>query len=312
MRSVIVSAAFAPLALFGQEVVDVSVRADTTVLRIGEQVHLTLKVDHPSSVRAVQWPAIGDTLNAHVEVLADSGVDSTQGDGGMLRQVRTITVTSFDSGFWAIPPFTFTVDGVTSVTEALLLEVRAVPADSSNTIRDIKDIHTLPFSMLYWVREHLAWVAGIAAAIVALVLVILYMRRRKSPVPAPMGTENELPLHARVLEALGLLEKQRLWQQGDHKAYHTRITDLLRGYIEERFRIPAMESTSDELLKELRISPLNNDQRGQLENMLRLADMVKFAKTIPSPQENEQMMAAARRFVQETAQHTGTDVPVAK
>jgi hypothetical protein len=107
-------------------------------------------------------------------------------------------------------------------------------------------------------------------------------------------------LYQRVLAALETLEKERLWQQGDHKGYHSRITDLLRGYIEERYHVPALESTTDELIRELRVSPLSTDQRGQLENMLRLADMVKFAKTTPSSEENERMMTSTVRFVSET------------
>lgn len=312
MRYLPVIATLLPLAIAGQGRPIASVRADTTVLRLGEQVHLTLTIDHPSTARSVQWPAIGDTLTRHIEVLADSGVDSTQGGHGLMRQLRSITITSFDSGFQAIPPFTFIVDGIPTATEALLLEVRSVPADSSNTVRDIKDIHTLPFSMAYWVRKHLVPLLGIAVALLALVLAIRYIRQRKHHAPPPMEPEVLLPLHERVLAALDLVESQRLWQQGDHKGYHTRITDLLRGYIEERYRVPAMECTTDEVLNELRISPLNADQRSQLESMLRLADMVKFAKNIPSPQENERMIIAARGFVQETAQRTAPDDPHAR
>ena len=73
--------------------------------------------------------------------------------------------------------------------------------------------------------------------------------------------------------------------------------------------MPALESTTDELLHELRVSPLNTDQQNLLGNMLRLADLVKFAKALPSPQENEQMMANALRFVQETAAPTTDHAP---
>jgi hypothetical protein len=102
------------------------------------------------------------------------------------------------------------------------------------------------------------------------------------------------------------LEDQRLWQQGDHKAYHSKLTDILRGYIEERYQVPALESTTDELIKELRVSSLPTEQRDRLENMLRLADLVKFAKTLPSPQENEQMMAGGIQFVETTAPRSTT------
>ena len=139
-----------------------------------------------------------------------------------------------------------------------------------------------------------------------MILLVRRLRRKQPLVQAPV---IELPLHERVLQQLAALDKERVWQQGDHKAYQSRLTDLLRGYIEERYQVPALESTTDELLHELRVSPLNTDQQNLLGNMLRLADLVKFAKALPSPQENEQMMANALRFVQETAAPTTDHAP---
>jgi len=141
-------------------------------------------------------------------------------------------------------------------------------------------------------------------------LIVTALRRRPRRGQPPAVQEERLPLHERVLRELEALERERLWQQGTHKEYHSRLTGLLRGYIEERYRVPALESTTDELLAELRVSPLTTDQRNRLANMLRLADLVKFAKALPSPQENEGMMAAANAFVRETA-GTASEEPVA-
>lgn len=312
MRAYVVGSILMPLALAAQGVPRVSLSADTTVIKIGEQVQLLFTLEHGANAQSVQWPAVGDTLSAHIEVIKDSGPDTVPADGGFIRAVRTITITSFDSGFWAIPPLPFIVDGEQMNTDPLLLEVRTVPVDSTHTVRPIKDIITLPFSPWYWIRSHAYWIAGGVAILLALVFGISYFRRER---PAPMVQQapaNIQPLHERVLAALLSLDKERIWQQGDHKKYYSRLTDLLRSYVEERYRVPAMESTTDELLRELRVSPLNKDQRTQLENMLKLADQVKFAKAQPSPQENEQMMIAANRFVKETAQNAEHNGPVAK
>jgi hypothetical protein len=95
-----------------------------------------------------------------------------------------------------------------------------------------------------------------------------------------------------------------MWQQGLTKEYQSEVTDVLRAYIEERFNMPAMESTTDELLGSLRMSEMNAGQREQLANMLHMADMVKFAKWTPLPAENEQLMAGAIKLVQQTAPQT--------
>lgn len=276
---------------------------DTTRMRIGEQVKLRLQVSYSAaSGTRIQWPAIGDTLNAHLEVVSDSGVDTlTNAGGGLDQQVRTLTITSFDTGFWAVPPFRFLVNDQPLETAAQLLEVRNMVLDSAMVVRDIKDIHTLPFSVGYWLRKHAEWV-GVGLGILALIAAVFYFIKKRLRTKVPIAViAPERPLVERILSALDQLEKERVWQQGDHKGYHSRVTDLLRSYIEERYQVPALESTTEELMKELRVSALNADQRGQLENMLRTADMVKFAKALPSPQENEQMMVGATRFVRGTA-----------
>jgi hypothetical protein len=78
------------------------------------------------------------------------------------------------------------------------------------------------------------------------------------------------------------------------------VTDTLRGYIEERYSIPALERTTDELLHALRVSPLSPEQYQMLANMLRTADLVKFAKAVPTPSENEQLLQAARDLIRAT------------
>lgn len=287
---------------------------DRTEMRIGEQAVLTLRIDHQRDVvNSVQWPSIGDSLSTHVEVVTDHGVDTLivdpEGDPDEVRQVRALSITSFDTGYWAIPPFHFQVDGMDFETQALLLHVTAPQLDSTSTPKDIKDIHELPFSLAWWVRENALWIGGAGAAalvVAALFLLVKRMRRRKPRVVA----ERTVPLHERVLAQLDALDKARLWQQGDHKAYQSQLTDLVRGYIEERYQVPALERTTDELIQELRVSAMSEEHRSQLSNMLRLADMVKFAKALPSPAENEQMMVAAVRFVKSTAlKEQGTDAP---
>ncbi len=72
--------------------------------------------------------------------------------------------------------------------------------------------------------------------------------------------------------------------------------------------MPALESTTDELLAILRVSSMTTEQRELLANLLRMADMVKFAKWTPLPAENEQLLAGAVKLVHQTAETT-TDAP---
>lgn len=295
---------FLPLALHAQDLTPVA-ELDTQAIRIGEQTRLKLsvnyRVDGGKRVDIV-WPVIaGDTLIKQIEVLEDSGVDTVvnPNDPYRFQQLRQLRITSFDSGYWAIPPFRFVVNGDTVESNALLLGVETVEVDTAQAFRDIKEIYELPFGWMDWLREHWPWFAGGAALAAAIVLLTWYLRRRRrKPVEVPEAPPK--PLHERVLEALAEIERRKLWQQGQVKQYHSEVTDLLRGYVEERYGVPAMERTTDDLAAELGATAMGREARELLVNLLRLADMVKFAKHAPLPAENEQLMAGAVQFVQRT------------
>ena len=289
-----------------------SASLDTAVLRIGEQVELLLSIDLPTDAPAgmVNWPVFGDTLINQLEVVRKGPVDSVQ-DAAGLHLTQRIFLTSFDTGHWAIPPFTFVVSGSPQETSPLLIEVRNVALDDPKVQRPAKTIYEVPFSIGYWIRAHLVELLAGLGALVLIIAGLFYLTRKRKTVPAPVVEAPLEPVHLRTLRSLRELDASRLWQQGEHKAYHSRITDLLRSYIEERYQVPAMESSTDELLQELGVSPMNNEQRTHLENMLRLADLVKFAKAMPTPAENEQMMAGAIRFVEATLSNANTQQHVA-
>lgn len=304
MRKLLLLPLLLPLSLHAQDLTPVA-ELDTQAIRIGEQTRLKLsvnyRVDRGTPVHIV-WPTItGDTITAHIEVLEDSGVDTVvnEQDPGRFQQMRQLRITSFDSGYWAIPPFRFVVNGDTVESNALLLGVETVEVDTAQAFRDIKEIYELPFSWLDWFHEHWTWFAGGAAVLAAVVALVLFLRRR--------GRRSEVlpeappkPLHERTLEALAAIEARKLWQQGLAKQYHSEVTDLLRAYVEERYGVPALERTTDDLVAELKVSAMGSEARELLGNLLRLADLVKFAKYTALPAENEQLMASAVRFVQLT------------
>jgi len=280
---------------------NVFVTADTLVIRIGERANITLGIDLDGAGATVSWPMLNDTLVPHVELIGRGTMDTLRGDdGGIARITQRLEVTSFDTGYWALPPFKFVVAGRTLETAPLVFEVRGVVLDEGGKARDISPLYEPPFDPGYWLREHWTWIAGGIALLGLIVATILFLRRpRKQQVstPAPVA---QRPLLECYLEMLDHIEQERLWQTGDHKAHQSKVTDTLRGYIEERYSIPALERTTDELLHALRVSPLSPEQYQMLANMLRTADLVKFAKAVPTPSENEQLLQAARDLIRAT------------
>lgn len=274
---------------------------DTTAIRIGEVASYSLALRLPGGVSEAEvgWPVATDTLTSHIEVVA---ITAAEGPDSLGTVRMTYRITSWDTGTWAIPPAVVTLQGRAIESSALVLQVVPTPVDMKAPPRPLKDIPSLPFSLRAWMLAHRTMLL-LGALGLLLLGALLWARRRWARRPRTSVEELPpvLPPDVRCLTALAALEAERLWQQGAYKEHQSRATDLLRAYIEERYEVPALERTTDELMAELRVSPLPADERIRLENMLRSADLVKFAKAVPSAAENEQLITSARQFVQATA-----------
>ena len=109
-----------------------------------------------------------------------------------------------------------------------------------------------------------------------------------------------IPPHVKALTALDNLESEQLWQKGFIKDYHSRITEIIRNYFEERFDLPAMELTTTETIQHLNSIKEKEIILDITYNFLSNADLVKFAKFQPLESVNEEMMKQAKEIVQST------------
>ena len=83
------------------------------------------------------------------------------------------------------------------------------------------------------------------------------------------------------------LDEKQLLQQNKIKIYYSELTDIVRTYIEKDIHIPALESTTNELIET--INDFNESSKlgisketiQQLKQVLQSADLVKFAKSKP-------------------------------
>jgi len=78
------------------------------------------------------------------------------------------------------------------------------------------------------------------------------------------------------------------------------LVDITREYMVNRYHFDALEMTSHEIIAELNNHNINKEAREKLENVLLLSDMVKFAKAIPTPLENDLGLSHCVDFVNET------------
>ncbi len=285
----------------------VAAELDSNTIRLGEQVKINLYLRcHTGTLKnlKVLWPKIEDTLRKEIEVISVSSIDTTIPDKNkpdLLQHHQSITITSFDSGYWAIQPFIFIVNGDSSnplITEPLLLNVHTVPVDTSEaSVKDIKAPFEEPFNWKEYIPHVLIGLGSIWAIILIVYLIYRFTKKKKPAAPPP--GPKEAP-HLIALRNLELIKQNKLWQEGKIKEYYTGITDVLRVYIEGRFNIHAMELTSDEIMSVMKSQVIDALSREKLQQILALADYVKFAKAKPIDVENELAWNNAVDFVKGT------------
>jgi hypothetical protein len=268
---------------------------DSASVQVGGKRTLRLRIAYAPGVRILDPGAsLVDTAKA-LELLEESPWDTVSKTQQSIVIQKDLLFTAWDSGFFELPaiPVPYELPGRvdTVYTKALLLEAHLTPPDTV-ALKPLKPIIEEPLNAEDIVPYLLGLFATLALAAIAW---WFWKRRRQRPEPAPTPVEAPPPA-AVALEKLEALEKARLWQQGRIKEYHTELSYILREFLENRFHILALESSSREIADQLK-EKVDEDQLQNIIQLLHTSDMVKFAKAEPPESVHEQLLAQARELV---------------
>ncbi len=277
-----------------------SLGTDANKLLVGDQARVFLSAQCDPARSRIQWPQIPDSFGK-LEVVEKGRIDTVR-KGSLAIYTQRLLVSGWDSGEYLIPPFQLGVTpangaAYTIQTEGQRFEISTVPVDTTKPFKPIKGIMQVEASWL----DYVWWIVGAGLLLLALIGYIIYRKTRKKPVIAAPPPPAE-PVHERALRLLTALEAEQLWQRGDVKDYYVRLTDILRVYIEERFSVPAMERTTDELTSAANSHIELAFHAQKLHGILATADMAKFARAQPSPTEHISTMQAAKEIVMATVE----------
>lgn len=290
----------------GQKI-NISAALDSTKIRIGEQVKLDLYVTYSAKQNnlKIQWPNIADTITDKIEVISVSVIDTTSPDKSnpdIIQQHQQITISAYDSGYFAIPGFKFFInnDSTTAFySQSLFLEVHTVPTDSSITkTKDIKP----PFAEAFnwkWYSKYFYWGFSLLVIIILIVLITNYFTK-KNKIVVLKSEKPKIPAHIIALQSLEKIKNEQIWKEEKTKEYYSSISDTIRLYIEERFKVNALESTTAEIMKAFRSQVVDKESKDKLQQLLMLSDLVKFAKQFPIISEHTFTLQNAFDFVNET------------
>jgi hypothetical protein len=290
------------VGIAGAQNITVKTGLERDTILPGDQISLFIELEQSEGIN-LHFPQLPDTLGEKVEIIKRNALDSVKLDGSKLLLKQSYIITCFDSGPHVIPPLLFTLeyDELTDTikTKELQLFVASMDVDLEKGPADIKK----PFSASITFKEIAPWLFG-AILIGALIWFIIYaIQRRKRNMPVFVRSEKpKEPPHKVALRDLDLLKSEELLKKGHVKEYYSRITDIIRTYIEERFEVPALEETSYEILRDLKNGNLKVDSKSieELRHILELSDLVKFAKLKPLQDDNQITIAKAYFFVQHT------------
>jgi hypothetical protein len=287
-----------------------------TEILIGEQALINLKVITPKD-KTIQFPVYEKEIVPGIEVITMLPPDTTVENNVMTLNFKYV-VTSFDSTLYHIPHMPV-FDGVDTIysnsfglkvsspqlsdsTLAYLEKINKGETDSIDfeqlQLHDIKPVRNVPFVWTDYLWG--LWIVLGIMMLIALIGLIVYLvlkKKRKGYIFKPPVV---LPAHVRAIQQLDKLKEEKIWQQGREKEFYSKLTDILRNYLVEREDINAMEMTSGEILNEVRKLLEVESVYNNLKQILSTADLVKFAKYKPYPDENDLSMVNAYFFVNQT------------
>lgn len=236
-----------------------------------------------------------------VEIGTNFLVDTTELGSGKIQLNYTVPVQAFDSGTYTLPRFIYKVGRDSAESKNLTFSVYPVNVSPDEEISPLANTFEPDGQRWYdWVPD---WIIDFWWIFIILVIVIclgLYGMRNYSRKTLPFISPKPLPKPWDIaLDSLNRLKARKLWEKGMEKEYFTELTDILRIYLYERFGINAMEMTTRQIMDKIYSSDLR-DKKDYVQQILNVADFVKFAKVRPLPADSISALENARKFVEET------------
>jgi hypothetical protein len=273
--------------------ITLNIEPEQDTIVIGDQVTLKVSAVVPKD-EIIVFPNFDKTLAEGIELIEAKDVDTVKSEDSRFRRLeRRYLITSFDEGTYHLnkfPALKVTPSGVDTIysNTGIVLTVKTVDLDENFQPYDVKDIKTYPSQWWIW-----AVIIAAAAILIAATVIFLVKKYRKTT----QSVKMKINPYAWATYELEKLKKSNL-AATQTKEYYSRLTDIVREYIELQTNVSAMEKTSDEILSLLPGTVLNSDDLiRNIRELFSVADLVKFAKYPASIFECETGWDEAYKFV---------------
>lgn len=270
-------------------------RVDSMSMLMGDQQYFTLTLKSNNNTPVADFHI--ETLDtcSFMDILSQSLWVKTQ-ENNSTTQEKKIKFAIFDEGNYWIPSLYAVVGNDTLYTYPIPIQVQGVEPDSTGLL----PIKGIVRETSKW-TDYLFWIIALLGVLIGYMIYRYIQHKKKLKHIHVIKVPEKIILpHEIALIKLRALQKSKLWMTGEIKEYHVQLTFILREYLEHRYDIPALESTSIEILKDLKAQQLTTEQITIANDILHIADWVKFAKGLPEEDANNQAIERAIALVQDT------------
>jgi hypothetical protein len=258
---------------------------------IGDVFNVQLTIETPSDGQLL-LPDLPTVLEPF-ELYSQPQISELPEMAGSRRIDMSLEVTCYESGIQAFQPIPVgweSEDGLTTdstATDPFIIQVQGVVPDSILALTDsTQQVHHLLQPnrgriIGFSVSEAIPWLLVVLGLVGGYFLIRWLVRKRKEAVAEAEEGPPPIPPHRIALQELDRLRDRKLYQAGEIKLFYSILTDIIRKYIEGRYDVPALESTSFQLLRMIERYLGDEKLQTALQTMLSDADLAKFARHRP-------------------------------
>lgn len=262
---------------------------DRDTITIGDPFVLRLRVHRGVDDKAEI--AYGEDFPQPFEVRHTGGVETEQLENGRVRETQDIVLAIYQVGAFRVPPVSVHFvnaegDSGKITSQPIDVLVQSVRPKGTTDIRDVKPPMVVVAQIPVWF-----WLAvgGLILLLAGLVWYI-YRRRRRPRAELPSLPVNWLEELDRVGQ-LGLIERE------NYRQYYSLLSSVLRRCLEAKTPVHAVERTTFEIARDLRVQAFDDQLVMAIEDFLDEADRVKFAKFAPRDYMAREAMDGVRSIV---------------
>lgn len=281
--------------------IEVKAQVDTASITIGDHITYSIIIDRRKDVRIIQP---GQGINLGMFEIKDYNFHKPVQKGNRIIERYDYVISVYDTGKFVIPPYPLAYFLSDTASKPNIIQAPAITiyvksllkGEKKHELKDIKPPLEIPFNYRFWLM---------IGGIVLLALILLYIAyrlwKRKqergyifTPPPPPP------PAHERALKALRELYASGLLDKKQYKEFFSRLSEIMRDYLEGRYYIQALEETTMEILHDVQDVLEDESLQNYLKDILTVSDLIKFAKYIPQQDEIERIKKEAVDFVERT------------